>query len=118
VNRTLFGVTPGPVVTAWSTFVDNYQAMSKVGFRPAQLRANIRLEPGNNGTTKIRVVDKSIYIADDDANYRTEIETYLFRTTMDEQLPTQYAPEQRGARPTSCRRRSRGHRAPGRRSGA
>jgi CubicO group peptidase (beta-lactamase class C family) len=85
----------------WSGFVESYDALARVGFRPAQVRARVTVEYSGNVTSKLEITDQTIYIADDDANYRTEIETYLFGSIEDEREMTTFALSAQGARPTS-----------------
>jgi hypothetical protein len=99
---------------AWSSFVTDYDAMRRVGFRPAQLHSEITVTPESAEESRLTVVDRSLYIADDDANYRTEIETYLFPAGAAEQGATTFAPAALGARP----RRSRPSPPQGERSGS
>jgi CubicO group peptidase (beta-lactamase class C family) len=87
--------------TPWSSFVSVNQRMMRSGFRPAQVRAEISLQPAGSGHVSLEVVDRSVYISDDDANYRTEIETYVFAGRGAEQTVLELAPQQWAARPTS-----------------
>jgi CubicO group peptidase (beta-lactamase class C family) len=84
----------------WSGFVANYDAMTEVGFRPAQVRAEVSAT-ATPGGTKLEIVDQTIYIADDDANYQTQIETYLFANVPAERNFAAFAPAAQGARPVS-----------------
>jgi CubicO group peptidase (beta-lactamase class C family) len=85
---------------AWSEFVGSYQALKGVGFRPTQLRAEVTAAPFGE-STEIEIIDQSIYIADDDANYQTEIETYLFGSVFEERNFADFGPAGQGARPVS-----------------
>lgn len=75
--------------------------MNRVRFRPAQVRSEVVVTPTGADTSRLEIVDQSVYISDDDANYRTEIETYLFGSLAAEQGLTNFAPAALGARPTS-----------------
>jgi CubicO group peptidase (beta-lactamase class C family) len=86
---------------AWSGFVESFEARARVGFRPAQVRAHVSVEPAGNSTTTVEIRDSTVYVADDDANYRTEIETYLFGSVLQEQEMDGFAPAAQGARPVS-----------------
>jgi CubicO group peptidase (beta-lactamase class C family) len=86
---------------AWSGFVKSYEERARVGFRPAQVRAQVNVEPHGNSTTTIEIIDKTVYVADDDANYRTQIATYVFGSIEQEQEFDDFAPAAHGARPTS-----------------
>jgi len=85
----------------WSGFVANFNSMNSVGFRPAQVRSKIEVIATGTDTSRLEVIDQSVYISDDDANFRTEIETYLFANVSAEQGFTNFAPAALGARPTS-----------------
>lgn len=103
INGTkVFHRTLAPRV-AWSAFVDNNNEMARVGFRPAQVRAEITATSVGPALSHLRlkVRDRSLYIADDDANYRTEIETYIFSSAPAERALTSDGPARQGARPTS-----------------
>jgi CubicO group peptidase (beta-lactamase class C family) len=86
---------------AWSGFVESYEDRARVGFRPAQVRARVNVEPAGNSVTRVEIIDKSVYVADDDANYRTEIETYLFGSVQLEREMDDFGPAAQGARPIS-----------------
>jgi len=80
---------------AWSRFVGaNYAALGH-GFRPAQVDATISLVGG------LTLTDNSLYISDDDANYRTEIFTHVYSTLAAERAFAAWDPPALGARPTS-----------------
>lgn len=83
---------------AWSGFVESYQDRTRVGFRPAQVRARVTVTPTGNSGSTLGITDHTIYIADDDANYRTEIETYLFGSIVAERNMANFAPAVQGAR--------------------
>lgn len=80
---------------AWSSFVDSNTAMLARGFRPAQVDAAVEL------TDDLEIVDNTLYISDDDANYRTEVFTHAFSTLADERDFDAWEPVALGARPTS-----------------
>src|SRR5690606_11367319 len=86
-----------------SKFVSHYNSMAEFGFRPVQLRSAVSVDPGiaPGDSVTLKVNDRSVYASDDDANYRTEIETYLFADLAAEQAPNLFTPEELGARPTS-----------------
>jgi CubicO group peptidase (beta-lactamase class C family) len=86
---------------AWSGFVENYQDRTRIGFRPAQVRARVTVTPTGNSGSTVGITDQTLYVADDDANYRTEIETYLFGSIVAEQTMADFAPAAQGARPVS-----------------
>jgi CubicO group peptidase (beta-lactamase class C family) len=85
----------------WSGFVESYRDRVRVGFRPAQLRTRVSVEPAGNIASNLEILDKSVYVADDDANYRTEVETYLFGSIHDERKKDDFAPAAQGARPVA-----------------
>jgi CubicO group peptidase (beta-lactamase class C family) len=85
----------------WSGFVDSYRNRVQVGFRPVQLRAWVAVTPTSKITSTLEVTDQTIYVADDDANYRTEIETYVFASIMAERNMASFAPAAQGARPVA-----------------
>lgn len=68
----------------WSSFVDSHALKSINGFRPAQVDAAVNVKTNNNGTLDLIVMDRSVYISDDDANYNTQTKTYLFGNTAQE----------------------------------
>ena len=68
----------------WSGFVESFEVMLEGGFRPAQVRAEVTVVPAVSNTFSLEIRDRTLYVSDDDANYRTEIETYLFPTVMNE----------------------------------
>ncbi len=86
---------------AWSSFVESYEERVRVGFRPTQVRAHVNVEPVSDSTVMLEISDRTIYISDDDANYRTEIETYLFESVEQEQEMDDFDPVVHGARPVS-----------------
>jgi hypothetical protein len=79
----------------WSSFVGSNSAMLELGFRPAQVDAAVEL------TRDLEIVDHSLYISDDDANYRTEILTHVFTSVASERVFEGWEPVALGARPTS-----------------
>lgn len=80
---------------AWSSFVDSNTAMLRRGFRPAQINADVAV------TDELSIVDNTVYISDDDANYRTEVVTHVFDTLASERAFDEWEPVALGARPTS-----------------
>jgi len=80
---------------AWSGFVGVNNAILRRGFRPAQVDAAISLSGG------LELTDNSLYISDDDANYRTEVFTHVFSTLAAERAFSGWGPPGLGARPTS-----------------
>jgi hypothetical protein len=86
---------------AWSDFVESYEDRARVGFRPAHLRARVALERAGTIASTVEIVDQSVYVADDDANYRTEIETYLFGGIEAERAKDDFEPAKHGARPVA-----------------
>jgi CubicO group peptidase (beta-lactamase class C family) len=80
---------------AWSSFVGSNAAMLARGFRPAQVDAVIEL------TEELEIMDETLYISDDDANYRTEVFTHVFPTLASERDFADWQPVALGARPTS-----------------
>jgi CubicO group peptidase (beta-lactamase class C family) len=85
----------------WSSFVGSYSDRVRIGFRPAQLRARVAVAPAGNVASTLEIIDQSLYVADDDANYRSEVETYLFGNVQAERDFASFAPVQAGARPVS-----------------
>jgi hypothetical protein len=63
----------------WASFVAPHAEKVRVGFRPSQVEANVRLDPSND-VQILRIEDRSVYICDDDANYRTVTKTHVFST--------------------------------------
>jgi CubicO group peptidase (beta-lactamase class C family) len=82
----------------WSTFVQSNSSIAKLGYRPAQVNATVDLSG-----QELEVIDRSVYIKDDDANYRTEIFTHLFSTRASERAYEGWEPAALGARPTSIK---------------
>jgi hypothetical protein len=66
-----------PATAQWAKFAHHSQAMTRVGFRPAQLRVDVSVSPISVSESRVEIRDHSIYISDDDANYRTEVETHV-----------------------------------------
>jgi CubicO group peptidase (beta-lactamase class C family) len=67
----------------WAGFVDSHALKLRNGFRPTQVDAEITIKT-INGTIELTVTDRSVYVSDDDANYKTQIKTYLFGNTAQE----------------------------------
>jgi CubicO group peptidase (beta-lactamase class C family) len=71
----------------WAGFVDSHALKLRNGFRPTQVDAAITMKTNQNGTIELVVIDRSVYVSDDDANYKTKIKTFLFgNTTQEEDL--------------------------------
>src|SRR5690606_19297609 len=86
----------------WSTFVPEHADKLRVGFRPTQVDAQIELIPAGNGLSLLHVRDRSVYISDDDANYRTVTKTHIFSDLAAEQALSASGPSARGTpRPTA-----------------
>lgn len=85
----------------WSSFVAPHADKVRVGFRPAQVEANIRLEQTND-LSILHIEDRSVYVCDDDANYRTVTKTHLFSNPAAEKALSTNGPAGLGSpRPTS-----------------
>ena len=80
---------------AWSSFVDGNTTMLAQGFRPAQVDATVQL------SDELGILDETLYISDDDANYRTEVFTHVFDTLAAERVFDSWEPIALGVRPTS-----------------
>jgi hypothetical protein len=80
---------------AWSSFVGSNTAMLARGFRPAQVDAVVEL------SQELEITDETLYISDDDANYRTEVFTHVFTNLASEREFENWEPVALGARPTS-----------------
>ena len=86
----------------WDSFVAPHRAKLRVGFRPTQVDADVRLNPGMNGNSILTIDDRSVYVSDDDANYRTETKTYVFSDLLNEQALSASGPSAPGQpRPTA-----------------
>jgi hypothetical protein len=68
----------------WVDFIDSHALKLRSGFRPTQVDAEINVKTNDNGTIELTVTDRSVYASDDDANYKTQIKTYLFGNTAQE----------------------------------
>lgn len=68
----------------WASFVDSHVLKSHNGFRPTQVDAEITLKTKDSGTIELILTDRSVYVSDDDANYKTQVKTYLFGSTAQE----------------------------------
>jgi CubicO group peptidase (beta-lactamase class C family) len=68
----------------WAGFVDSHALKLQNGFRPTQIDAHITMKTNHDETINLTVVDRSVYVSDDDANYKTTIETFLFGNTLQE----------------------------------
>jgi len=47
----------------WSGFVENFNSMGRVGFRPAQVRSKIEVIATGTDTSRLEVIDQSVYFA-------------------------------------------------------
>lgn len=83
---------------AWSGFVGAYDSMRSVGFRPTQLEAGV-IVTASGDSLFVEIYDESAYLADEDANFDFEVETYLFEDVEAERAKSSFAPENAGARP-------------------
>jgi CubicO group peptidase (beta-lactamase class C family) len=85
----------------WASFVSPHAEKVRVGFRPAQVEANVRLEPTND-IPILHIEDRSVYVCDDDASYRTVTKTHLFSDLVAEQARSSSGPAWLGSpRPTA-----------------
>lgn len=78
----------------------DHQTMLAVGFRPAQIHAEISMASILT-VTNVTIEDDSIYISDDDANYLYRVETYIFESKTDEKNKSSFGPVSDGFRPIS-----------------
>jgi hypothetical protein len=62
----------------WAGFVDSHALKLRNGFRPTQVDAELTVKTNDRGTIELNVTDRSVYVSDDDANYKTLVKTYLF----------------------------------------
>jgi CubicO group peptidase (beta-lactamase class C family) len=62
----------------WAGFVESHALKLHNGFRPTQVDAEVTMKNNLNETIELTVVDRSVYVSDDDANYKTKIKTFLF----------------------------------------
>jgi CubicO group peptidase (beta-lactamase class C family) len=86
----------------WASFVASHAEKVRVGFRPAQVEAEIAVTPHRDGSVRLHLTDRSVYLSDDDANYRTVTKTYLFSDLAFEQVLAASGPSAPGSpRPTS-----------------
>lgn len=86
----------------WVSFVAPHAEKLRVGFRPTQVDANIDVTPGAAGTLLLHVEDRSVYVCDDDANYRTVTRTHVFSSRAAEQAHAGSGPSPQGSpRPTA-----------------
>jgi hypothetical protein len=86
----------------WASFVSEHQAKIDVGFRPTQVHGVVELDEVGGGDFELTITDRSVYLSDDDANYRTETRTYIFQTPTDERqlLPASSSGTSQSPRPT------------------
>ncbi|WP_165703880.1 serine hydrolase domain-containing protein [Enhygromyxa salina] len=81
----------------WS-FVESHRDKIRNGFRPTAIDAQVSLTAAG----ELRITDRSVYVSDDDANYRTETKTHIYGSTILESSIMQNGPSRHGApRPTS-----------------
>ena len=87
----------------WAGFVTEHAAKVTVGFRPVQVDGFYELVPLDKNKYELSVTDRSVYLSDDDANYKTETKTYLFRNLDDERnyIPSYGSGRGGGPRPTA-----------------
>jgi CubicO group peptidase (beta-lactamase class C family) len=85
----------------WASFVTPHAEKLRVGFRPSQVEANVGLVFAND-TLILHIEDRSVYLCDDDANYRTVTKTHVFSNVAAEQLHATSGPSALdNARPTA-----------------
>ena len=85
----------------WASFVTPHAEKLRVGFRPAQIEAHISLQ-GENDAPILRLEDRSVYVCDDDANYRSVTKTHVFSNLPAEQAFEASGPSVPGSpRPTA-----------------
>lgn len=70
----------------WADFVQSHDDKVRRGFRPTHVDAKVALATKGGLTFELKITDRSVYVSDDDANYRTETKTYVFKNTRDERL--------------------------------
>ncbi|WP_181234239.1 serine hydrolase [Enhygromyxa salina] len=81
----------------WS-FVGSHRQKLQNGFRPTSVDAHVSLT--DNG--ELVIIDRSVYMSDDDANFRTETKTYVFVSVSKEMNLSRSGPSSHGEpRPTS-----------------
>jgi CubicO group peptidase (beta-lactamase class C family) len=68
----------------WTGFVDSHALKLQNGFRPTQVDAEVTMKNNLDETIELTVVDRSVYVSDDDANYKTKIKTFVFGNTTQE----------------------------------
>jgi CubicO group peptidase (beta-lactamase class C family) len=68
----------------WAPFVDSHALKLKNGFRPTQVDADVTMKTNLDETIELTVLDRSVYVSDDDANYKTKIKTFVFGNTAQE----------------------------------
>ena len=87
----------------WAEFVDSHAQKVRRGFRPTHVGANVSMQQiDEDATFDLSITDRSVYLCDDDANYRTTTKTHVFGSVAQEQSIAQSGPASPGApRPTS-----------------
>ncbi|PRQ06535.1 serine hydrolase [Enhygromyxa salina] len=69
-------------------FVKDHALKLRNGFRPTQVDAEVSMANNPDGSLELTVLDRSVYVSDDDANYKTEIKTFVFGSVAQEQVLT------------------------------
>ena len=84
------------------SFVSSYATKLAVGFRPTQVAAKVSLQPAGAGRFELALTDRSVYLSDDDANYRSQTKTHVFSNAAAERALGGHGPSAAGEpRPTS-----------------
>ncbi|WP_165703890.1 serine hydrolase [Enhygromyxa salina] len=84
----------------WADFVTSHSDKLRVGFRPSSVHAEVSLEGG--AVPQLAIADRSVYVSDDDANYRSETKTYVYSSLFSEAKLALSGPSAPGEpRPTS-----------------
>lgn len=85
----------------WSTFVKPHAEKLRVGFRPSAVDAEVGLAV-DGGALSLSIEDRSVYVCDDDANFRTVTKTHVFSDLGSEQALAASGPSAPGMpRPTA-----------------
>ncbi len=72
----------------WTEFVASHRLKVARGFRPTNVDADVTLIQSGEGTSasfKLGITDRSTYVSDDDANYKTVVKTHMFSQVAVEQ---------------------------------
>ncbi|MFO7566933.1 MAG: hypothetical protein R6X02_30090 [Enhygromyxa sp.] len=86
----------------WAPFVPTHAEKIRVGFRPTQVEAEVELTQDPKGLYTLHLTDRSVYVSDDDANYRTVTKTHVFSNVAGEHSLNASGPSPQGSpRPTS-----------------